>query len=107
MSLDLPTVTTFWRQSGGEYNQLTERAIITIPALQRFVTSIAGQVLIDSADGAELISLNDSLKESNKQRDELLAALKGLMDLESRGRIMPIGAEWDKARAAITKAEKS
>lgn len=36
---------------------------------------------------------------------ELLEALKKLMDLESRGRIMPIGAEWDAARAAIAKAE--
>ena len=36
---------------------------------------------------------------------ELFDALRKLMDLESRGRIMPIGAEWDAARAAITKAE--
>lgn len=35
---------------------------------------------------------------------ELLAALDGLMASESRGRIMPIGKEWDAARAAIAKA---
>lgn len=35
---------------------------------------------------------------------ELLEALIGLMELESRGRIMPIGKEWDAARAAIAKA---
>jgi hypothetical protein len=31
----------------------------------------------------------------------LLEALEELMELESRGRFMPIGKEWDKARAAI------
>lgn len=36
---------------------------------------------------------------------ELLYALKSLMDSESRARIMPIGPEWDIARAAIAKAE--
>lgn len=35
---------------------------------------------------------------------DLLYALKSLMDSESRARIMPIGAEWDVARAAIAKA---
>ena len=35
---------------------------------------------------------------------DLLAALESLMDIESRGRIMPIGKEWDSARAAIAKA---
>lgn len=35
---------------------------------------------------------------------DLLAALLALMDLESRGRVMPIGREWDAARAAIAKA---
>ena len=35
---------------------------------------------------------------------ELLEALEGLMALESRGRIMPIGKEWDAARAVIAKA---
>jgi hypothetical protein len=35
---------------------------------------------------------------------DLLEALEGLMALESRGRIMPIGKEWDKARAAIAAA---
>lgn len=39
--------------------------------------------------------------------DELVAALEGLMALESRGRIMPIGREWDAARAALTKAAGS
>lgn len=39
------------------------------------------------------------------QRDELLAALQELMQIESRGRIMPIGKEWDNARAAIAKCE--
>jgi hypothetical protein len=38
---------------------------------------------------------------------ELLEALDGLMTLESRGRIMPIGKEWDAARAAIAKATGS
>lgn len=36
---------------------------------------------------------------------ELLDALEGLMALESRDRVMPIGAEWDAARAAIAKAK--
>lgn len=36
---------------------------------------------------------------------ELLYALKSLMVSESRARIMPIGPEWDIARAAIAKAE--
>lgn len=31
----------------------------------------------------------------------LRKALEGLMQLESRGRVMPIGAEWDAARAAL------
>jgi hypothetical protein len=35
---------------------------------------------------------------------ELRQALEGLMALESRGRVMPIGREWDAARAAIAKA---
>lgn len=38
---------------------------------------------------------------------DLLTALDGLMALESRGRIMPIGKEWDAARAAIAKATGS
>ena len=38
---------------------------------------------------------------------DLLAALDGLMTLESRGRIMPIGKEWDAARAARAKARES
>jgi hypothetical protein len=33
--------------------------------------------------------------------EALRSALQGLMDLESRGRIMPIGREWDAARAAL------
>ena len=37
-------------------------------------------------------------------RDELLAALQGLMQAESRGRVMPIGPAWDEARAAVAKA---
>ena len=37
---------------------------------------------------------------------ELLEALEGLMALESRGRLMPIGREWDAARAAISKATR-
>ena len=31
----------------------------------------------------------------------LVEALEGLMRLESRGRIMPVGPEWDAARSAI------
>lgn len=38
---------------------------------------------------------------------DLLQALRDLMALESRGRIMPIGKEWDAARAAIAKATGS
>jgi hypothetical protein len=44
-----------------------------------------------------------SRPEQAKETD-LLAALKGLMALESRGRIMPIGREWDAARAAVSRA---
>lgn len=33
-------------------------------------------------------------------------ALRSLMDLEARGRIMPIGIEWDKAREALAKANE-
>ena len=36
--------------------------------------------------------------------DELEKALEGLMDLESRARVMPAGPEWDAARAALAKA---
>lgn len=35
---------------------------------------------------------------------ELLEALSALMELERRGRFMPIGREWDAARAAIARA---
>lgn len=35
---------------------------------------------------------------------DLLGALQGLMQVESRGRVMPAGQEWDNARAAIKKA---
>lgn len=35
---------------------------------------------------------------------DLLTALEALMQLESRGRVMPVGKEWDTARAAIAKA---
>jgi hypothetical protein len=35
---------------------------------------------------------------------ELLAALQGLMELEKRGRVMPIGREWDAARAAVSRS---
>lgn len=35
---------------------------------------------------------------------DLLESLESLMALESRGRVMPVGPEWDKARAAIAKA---
>jgi hypothetical protein len=38
---------------------------------------------------------------------ELLEALEALMELERRGRLMPIGREWDAARAAIAKATAS
>jgi len=31
-------------------------------------------------------------------------ALVGLMEVERRGRVMPIGREWDAARAALKKA---
>lgn len=37
-------------------------------------------------------------------RSTLVAALEGLMRVEAGGRIMPIGAEWDAARAALSKA---
>lgn len=37
----------------------------------------------------------------------LLEALAGLMELERRDRFMPIGREWDAARAAIAKATGS
>lgn len=37
-----------------------------------------------------------------KERDE---ALEGLMRVESRGRIMPIGKEWDAARKALAESE--
>lgn len=36
---------------------------------------------------------------------DLLDALNKLMALESRGRVMPVGREWDAARAAIAKVE--
>lgn len=35
---------------------------------------------------------------------ELLEALEGIMRVEARDRVMPVGAEWDAARAAIAKA---
>lgn len=38
---------------------------------------------------------------------ELRRALESLMALESRGRVMPVGREWDAARAAIAKATGS
>jgi len=50
-------------------------------------------LIINAADAALICAAPD-----------LLAALDGLMTLESRGRIMPIGKEWDAARAAIAKA---
>lgn len=51
--------------------------------------------------GPELQAERDRLKSINA---DLLAALEGLMALESRGRVMPFGKEWDDARAAIAKA---
>lgn len=36
-----------------------------------------------------------------------LEALEGLMELERRGRLMPIGREWDAARAAIASLESA
>lgn len=37
---------------------------------------------------------------------ELEEALEGLMELERRGRLMPIGREWDAARAALKKDQQ-
>lgn len=34
----------------------------------------------------------------------LVDALEGIMRVEARDRVMPVGAEWDAARAAIAKA---
>lgn len=39
---------------------------------------------------------------ARKRVEELEAALRGLMDAEARGRIMPIGPAWDVARALLS-----
>ena len=42
-----------------------------------------------------------------KRIEVLTEALSGLMNSESRGRIMPIGKEWDAARAALNPTDDS
>lgn len=39
--------------------------------------------------------------ESAPDVSALVEALEGIMRVEARGRIMPVGAEWDAARAAL------
>lgn len=39
------------------------------------------------------------------ERDALREALEALMEVERRGRLMPIGAAWDAARAALSHKE--
>lgn len=60
-----------------------------------------------SEDG-EIIELGHGVARANARliaaAPELLEALAGLMRVEARDRIMPVGAEWDAARAAIAKA---
>lgn len=68
----------------------------------------------DGDDGAAWFGTDEdyygetALKEADAQliaaAPELLKALQALMEEESRGRIMPVGPGWDKARAAIAKA---
>ena len=78
-----------------------ERLQATIDDLQRDEDS--SDKLIGQTDYAnERLAVEKAkLKETVT---ELLDALESLMDEERRDRIMPIGAAWDKARAAIAKA---
>ncbi len=74
-----------------------------------YVTVSAGATLIAYFDATfseypeadEEIAANARLMTA---APELLEALQGLMELESRGRLMPVGSEWNAARAAIAKA---
>lgn len=54
---------------------------------------------------AELRSLRDALALARSHIGELREALEGLMELERRDRFMPIGREWDAARAALNKEQ--
>lgn len=78
MSITLETATEFWRLSGGEYDQRTERAIISIPSLQKFVTSIAGQALLDGADGQALAKLHERLRAAEVELTQLRAYKAGM-----------------------------
>lgn len=68
-----------------------------------FVDPATGEGAYDGFTATPLVRAN-SLPAINV---ELLEALKEMMELERRGRFMPIGREWDKARAAIEKATKA
>jgi hypothetical protein len=59
----------------------------------------------DDAPNEELAANAARLALCWNTHDQLLEALEGLMELEKRGRIMPIGREWDAARAAIKAAK--
>lgn len=48
---------------------------------------------------------NERISQLETQVAELREALEGLMALESRGRVMPIGAEWDNARATLERTK--
>jgi hypothetical protein len=68
--MDLKTATTYWRESGGEYDQKLERAIISVPALQKFVVSVIGWTLINNQDGEAFLSLKDKLRTAEQERDQ-------------------------------------
>jgi hypothetical protein len=74
--MDLKTATTYWRESGGEYDQKSERAIISIPALQKFVVSVIGWTLINNQDGEALLSLKDKLRTAEQELESLRAKRK-------------------------------
>lgn len=52
-----------------------------------------------SPDGS-CVDSND-MRDLERENARLREAMTKLMELESRGRIMPIGPEWDAARAAL------
>ena len=76
-SINLKTATKFWRESGGEYDQVNERAIIDVPGIQRFVTAIVGLALLDSSDGEALAKMLDRLRAAESERDALKRQREG------------------------------
>jgi len=88
-------VVVFPEMHANDCKEDIRRTVACVNALQHIST--------ESLESGHMQNLVMQVRIAEEQRDELLSALSGLMRVENHDRIIPIGKEWDAARAAIAK----